>query len=699
MEKDEKKRKRIQKVTQKVLVVFLITMIVLTMISKVANSITVPTATVNRVSSGKIIYEIAGQGELIASDSQKIDIPVGLQVNKVLVKNGKQIVAGDALVEYDISSIEDVITDQYEQLLTAEQNYQLREMEYEDTLEKTELTQAQKIARQAQEDLDEAENDLVKAQKRYDDKMSKLTSQLEDNQRKDYENATKNKDKASDAYEEAKDDYEKEVEKAEETLQDVATNHGNAVRDAQREYDSAKLDYDDYCKDFNRVNQAFLTYVDIVLEKGMDTDQSLQKALLVEYFGQSIYDMMYFNNINDLSTYERILPEYNKIVTVLFEYQNAVATKYNANTTQASDQADQQILMIREKLYELVVKPFEVSPVLSHDKELKVTVAKETLDQLNADYEKVINDARDIYDETIAKLDKELNTIKENYEAAVEAYNDIMKKVYEDTDGEENLAVSLENAKDKADMARESYDNAIAALSREEIVSMNKNSLLSLSEHSLNAALNEISMIEDNILKLQELKDQGGIQTALIDGTITELTVSNYSITTSQDRIIVASNDCYFYGTFLKDYLNYVELGDEIELGLNGIKNKITIEVTNVYMDPVNTSNAHLEAKLPSGKYIVGTEGTFFYEKSGERSDKCVDITAIREQNNEYYVLIPQEENSILGNITKAYPVSVRIINKDSKIAIIEGPISSGDLVITGSSRIIKAGDVIRVEN
>lgn len=697
MEKEETRKKKIQKVTQKVLVIFIVTMIVLTLISKVANSITVPTVTVERISNGRISYEIEGQGELVAKDSQKIDIPDGLLVNKVLAKNGKQIVEGDSLVEYDVNSIEDAIATQYEQLLIAQQDYQQREMEYKDTLEKTELTQAQKIAKEAQEDLDKAEKDLVKAQERYDEKLSKLTSQLEENQREDYENVTENMDKASAAYEEAKIQYDKKVAKAEEVLNETETNQGNEVRDAQREYDSAKLAYEDYCRDYNRVNEAFLALVDGVLEEGIDSDSSLEKTLLVEYFGYDNYEMFYNNTISDINAYEQMLPEYNKIATAILNYKIAVAAKYNASTKEVADLEDIEIKILREKLYDLVVKPFEVDPVVSHDMELRVTVAKETLDKLNADIEKVLSDAKDVYDETIAKLDKELATTKENYEDAKEAYDEIMKKVYEDSDGEENLLIALENAIDKRDIAQKNLDTATQALTKEEILSMNKNSLLSLSENSLNASLNEITAIEDNILKLQELKDQGGIQIASINGTITELTLSNYAMTTSQDRIVVASEECYFYGTFLKDNMEYVELGDEVQLGLSGDKRPITIEVTNVYMDTMDNTIAHLEAKLPTGDYVVGTTGNFFYDKSGDRSENCINITAIREDGNDYYVLIPQEGKSILGNITKAYRVNVKIKNKDSKIAIIEGAISQGDYVITGSSKIIMSGDVVRI--
>ncbi len=699
MDKDERKRKKIQKVTQKVLIVFIVTMVVLTLISKVANSITIPTATVEKVSNGRIVYEIEGQGELIANDSQRIEVLDGLQVNKVLVKNGKQIVVGDALVEYDINSIDNAIAAQYEQLLTAQQNYQLREMEYEDTLVKTELTQAQKIASQAQEDLDKAEKDLVKAQNRYDEKLGKLTSQLEENQRKDYETALENMDNASADYEEAKVQYEKKVAKAEEELQETASNQQTAIRDAQREYESAKLAYNEYCKDYNRVNQAFLAYVDGVFKEGIDSDQKLQRALLVEFFGQANYDMIYYNNISDFNVYDQVVPQYNKIVAEIFEYQMAVTARRNTNVKEMIDQADQKIEGTRRKLYELVVKPFEVDPVMSHEKQLRVTVTKENLDELNADNEKVIKDAKDTYDETIAQLDKELAKIKKNYEDAKEAYDEIIKKVYDNSDGEENLFIALENAIDKRDIAQRTLDTAKAALTKEEIVSMNSNSLLTLSKQSLDTSLHEISAIEDNIIKLQDLKEQEGIQTALIDGTITELTISNYAITTSEDRIVVASNDCYFYGTFLKDNMEHVELGDEIELKLSSNKDKLVMVVTNVYIDPMDNSIAHLEAELPTGNYIVGTPGTFLYEKSGERSENCVNITAIRQQGSEYYVLVPKEENSILGNIITASPVFVKIIDKDSKIAIIEGAISKGDTVITGSSKIIMPEDVIRIDD
>ncbi|MDD5934683.1 MAG: hypothetical protein PUC65_03820 [Clostridiales bacterium] len=694
---EEKKRVRIQKVTQKILIIFVVSMIILSIISKVANSIMVPTVMVEKVSRGGIVYDIEGSGELLAKEESKIDVYAGLDVVKVPVKCGEQIQEGDILVQYDPDSIEHEIAKQYQNLLNAQQDYLSKKTAYEDTLAKTELTEAQKVAKEAKEELDKAEFDLSKAQTRYNEKMNQLASRLKEDQQKDYEQVTEDKEKASEAYEECKKEYDKLVAKAEEELQKVSTAQAEAVRDAQRQYDSAALAYEEYTKDFNRVNNAFLTFTTVFKKENSDPDKKLQDLLLREYFGESTFEMIQFNSFNDFQLYDQTMPVYNKIVAKIFEFESAVNSRSNITNEEGIAQADQKVNTAYDKLYQLVVKPFEVDKVVANEKQLSVTVAKEKLDKLNDENSIVIKNATDTYNETVKKLDKQLEEAEEAYLKAKKAYDKVMSKVYSDSDSEENLLTTLENAKDKRDAAQKALETAEAALTKEEKISMNNNSLLSLSEHTLNSAMLEISKIEEEIKQLEDLKANQGILYATCNGTVTETSVNNYSTTTGAEKIIVASDECYFRGKITKDMMEYVEKGDEIDLKLTGIKTPVSMEVTKVYLDAQNNEIAYIEADLSEAGYTVGTTGRFRYEKSGETSQNCISMTALREQEGEYYVLVPREENSILGDIVRACSVNVKVIEKDSKTAIIEGAISNGDLVITGSSKIIKGGDIVRM--
>ena len=681
---------------RRVLIIFFCVIALLTILSKVANSIIVPRVTVDEVSKGAITHDISGQGVLVAAKESNMDVPSNIKVESIKVKTGQKVSVGDPLVVFDLESVEEAIATSYEELLEEERAYQEKKTSYENLLNKTEWTKAQKAAKKAQEKLEEAKANYEVAQKKYDEKMVKLTSELEETQLEDYEKVTEEKKEAEQYYKKCQEDYEKMTKEAEEVLQEAVTNQGNLFKDTQRELESATLAYSEFMKDFNRVNGAFNAYVTCIDNKDLDSDNSLRNQMICEVLGQSRYDMFISSQIPDLSAYEEALSIYNDIVVAALEYQNAVTSVNQAGTEQLREDAQRKVEAAKKKLYSLVVKPFEVDKVTAHEKELAVTVKQEALDVLSANNEKNLRKAETAYNDTIKEAKETLDKAKKAYDKSVSEYNKVMEKVYEDSDQEENLLSELNHAKDQFDLAQDTWEEANEALTEEERESISSNDLLSLSEYTLEAAKQEINQKTGIIEQLEQLKQQVGILSSEVEGTVSHITLENYKVTNQGDRIIIASNDCYFEGSFPKELFPYVEVGDQILLNLQGHKDPIEIIVDRVYVNP-ESATAGFDATMKQGDYILGAIGSFIYSKTEMKSDHCVPITALRQDSIGYYVLVPKESSSILGHVIKASRVDVTVIKKDAKRAVIDSFLTNGDSVITGSNKMIQDGDTIRL--
>lgn len=100
VEKDKKKGYR------KLFIGFFIIMAVLTILSKVIDSVIIPKVQVNSPTAGNLSYSVVGAGVVKASETGVIDIPEGIKVDKVL-SSGQKVETGQGIVFLRVSHLEE----------------------------------------------------------------------------------------------------------------------------------------------------------------------------------------------------------------------------------------------------------------------------------------------------------------------------------------------------------------------------------------------------------------------------------------------------------------------------------------------------------------------------------------------------------------------------------------------------------------
>ena len=102
----KKGKDTLQKKAVKCLFAFLFIMILCTMLSRAADSMTIPRVKIDKPKTKTIVDEVKAQGRIIKNREEKISAIEGLKVNYVNVSIGSSIKVGDTLVELDVTDLE-----------------------------------------------------------------------------------------------------------------------------------------------------------------------------------------------------------------------------------------------------------------------------------------------------------------------------------------------------------------------------------------------------------------------------------------------------------------------------------------------------------------------------------------------------------------------------------------------------------------
>lgn len=107
----KKGKDTLQKKAVKYLFAFLFIMVMCTMLSRVADSMTIPRVKTDTPKTKTIVDEVKAQGRVLKNREEKISTIEGLKVDYVNVSVGSIIKVGDSLVELDITDLETKINE------------------------------------------------------------------------------------------------------------------------------------------------------------------------------------------------------------------------------------------------------------------------------------------------------------------------------------------------------------------------------------------------------------------------------------------------------------------------------------------------------------------------------------------------------------------------------------------------------------
>lgn len=255
------------------------------------------------------------------------------------------------------------------------------------------------------------------------------------------------------------------------------------------------------------------------------------------------------------------------------------------------------------------------------------------------------------------------------------------------------------------DQARDAYDNAVIARDEAQRTAQRalEDARLADPEDSTQK-LNDldIKLKEIDLEKLENLQAGKGKVTAPADGVVTKVDAVTGGKTTDAAAVTLAdlSSGCIFTAQLPVDEEKYITRDSSVTLTPSGDGKPVEgLSIDSVVPNGEDTQLLDVTVKLPAGTLSMGTPADIRITQDSPVYPCSVPIQAIHEEDNRYFVLVLDEEDSVLGKTTIARRVEVRILDKNNLYAALDdNALSSQQEVITNSNKNISAGDRVRLE-
>lgn len=360
-------------------------------------------------------------------------------------------------------------------------------------------------------------------------------------------------------------------------------------------------------------------------------------------------------------------------------------------------------------------------------------VSGDDSDSVKMNYQNAVRRANRDYDDTAAEWKDKIKKAKEKLEEA-------KSKLKEAEDGGINGLKELEEFDySVVETAQDSVDAAFRAMEDmerkvEDTISNHRSRMLNASRTVEDAAAevekqkkNMESSVRDKEVKakrlyinkkeaelsmhmkqkelerLKELYNGGNIIRADISGTVGEVKVGSGDETDGSRlmSIIGEEQEMMFKMNTETENTKYMSIGDKVKITLRG--NQSSLEGATISsIEPLTgefSGMSEVCVSLPTDSGMrPGESASLEHEFRTEQYSLTLPLSAVRGSSQDRYVLRTVEKESVLGKETVLMKVPIKVISDDGSKASIEGSLGRTDLIVSGSSKPVGAGDRVRLE-
>lgn len=249
--------------------------------------------------------------------------------------------------------------------------------------------------------------------------------------------------------------------------------------------------------------------------------------------------------------------------------------------------------------------------------------------------------------------------------------------------------------------AQEIYDRAKGsyqlALKEEENARSNEARQERSSRLTLQGLSLDLEELEEDLKKLKEIQNSGCMVTARESGILESAGVSEGSITSGTEPVILSSEEQEACGEIPAGEIGRVNPGDEVEILIAGAGKAVPLSIERLEAD----AQGSLFWFAPfTGSASGGTPFSYDYSQQSTASyEQLIPLSALREASGVAYVLTAQVRPGILGDSCTAVKVPVTLLAKDGQRAAIQASIGNDALIITSSNKYVKEGDRVRLSD
>lgn len=207
----------------------------------------------------------------------------------------------------------------------------------------------------------------------------------------------------------------------------------------------------------------------------------------------------------------------------------------------------------------------------------------------------------------------------------------------------------------------------------------------------------EIRQAKKQIEQLHAIKKQKGEIKAESDGIVSAIQIEVGSRTTDTAALLLtdAQRSCQFKFCITKEESKYIHLMDTVAVKLNGQSSEMDVTVD--YFTENTQGGYDIVCLLPENVGQPGLSGRVKKSVQGEYHNLTLPVESVYEENGVYYIYTLNEKEGILGSEYYAEKIKVQVKDKNDRYAAIEaGTISADTKVITYSTKELKQGQSVR---
>lgn len=659
MEANVKKREWVKTVA----IIFLAVMLVLTFFSNTIMNHSLPEVATANVTSGTINAKIRGSGTVSANETYDVTIKQTRKVASIKVKTGQEVAAGDVLFTLE--------AEESDELKQAQTELESMELSYEKSLISA-STEAARENRDVQK-LQETYNDLLAQYHQYSTmdakkvelEKTKAEASLKELQ-KDLEKAQKELSslQTDKEYTQAQADvtkYEAEVEQLEASVKELeekykALENGQSVSEQIRALENTISDQ------YGRINEK-----QAEVKRLMD-DKSYA-ALSTLAGGEDAYMRIY---VSDHAALEKKIAEtWPMTPEEVTKQADAMIAAYNAVAVAQTELEELQteLASLEQQLTDLKTQ----QDAYTNKENVKAELVKAQSDLQQAD----------------GKLGLAERTVK-NFEADIQSLENSVEKIQDQVDDQQDVVDKLTNANTLASQvksAKEALEDKVF-----------EQGLSDGSALDLEAAKKAIDEKKADIEKLTQNADETEVK-AKVAGTVASIAITAGTNANAETPLMTLNLTDRGYTVKISvttDQAKKVRVGDSAELVNYWYGGDIQATLENIANDPQNPGKGRLLVFRLTGDVEPDTNLTLSIGQKSSNYDCIVPNSAIRTDSNGTFVLAITVKSSPLGNRYTATRVDVQELAKDDTNTAVSG-LSSGDFVITTSTKPIEAGTQVRL--
>lgn len=619
-------------------IIFLVVMLVLTFFSNTILNHSLPEVATANVTSGTINAKIRGSGTVSANETYDVTIKQTRKVASVKVRVGDSVSAGDVLMTLE--------AEESDELKQAQTELESMELSYEKSLIAA-STEAARENRDVQK-LREAYNDLLAQYNQYSTMDARQVANAKaaaDAKLKDLQAASKAAQEAYDARNAEKAELEKESAECKTFIAALRT-----IIDKKAEVDAAEATLEQDKLRYES-DHDYLLYK---IAKGVDVDKKDEAMSYARY------------------------PE--SLAAVLRGRDDA-----NVDPDSGDGKTDPYLVRAQEIATAYITLVKDADNIKALELELNRLI-DDTDGVRNADDAKQqYKDALNEYDELQRELDsfdRGTETLKKDAERAAQAVSDQQEYV-------DKLA-SASTLAEQVKSAKQALEDKIF-----------EQGLADGSALDLEAAKKAIDEKKADIEKLTQNADEVEVK-AKVGGTVSAINVTagnNAGAETPLMTLNLTDRGYTVKISVTNEQAKKVRVGDSAELVNYWYGGDIQATLENITNDPSNPGKARLLVFRLTGDVEPDTNLTLSIGQKSANYDCIVPNSAIRTDSNGTFVLAIVAKSTPLRTRYTATRVDVQELAKDDTVTAVTG-LSSGDFVITTSTKPIEAGTQVRlVEN